>query len=114
MFLVLSCIVHISPKKQHKNWWKHNWNPFYTSITTIKNTLKKKEQTNLKLDQKYPHLLGDKFVNGDIFYLFKKHVCSFTFGGINITIFFRCDSNARNKICLALKNRFEITCISNK
>jgi hypothetical protein len=81
------------PKNKHKNWWKHNWNPFYTTITTIKNYPKKKREKKLKIKPKVFHLLGGKFVNGDCFNLFLKHVCSFTFGDINITIFLRCDSN---------------------
>jgi hypothetical protein len=46
-------------------------------------------------NQKYPCLLGDKFVNGNTFALLLKLICPFSLGGMNIIIFLRCGYNRK-------------------
>jgi hypothetical protein len=43
----------------------------------------------LRVDQKYPHSLDGKFVNGDILSLLLKLCCFITFGDIDIIIVLR-------------------------
>jgi len=84
--------MHIKPNKWHKNKWKYNCKPSHTSIIIINIQFQKiRIKQNLKVDQKYPHLLGGKFVNGDIFSLLLKFSCSITFGDIDIILVLRCD-----------------------
>jgi len=64
MSLALPYIMHINPNKSHKDGWKYYWKPFHISITTIRIHFKKVKN---KVNQKYPHLLGGKIVNGGIF-----------------------------------------------
>jgi hypothetical protein len=56
------------------------------------------DQFKKKVDQKYPHFLGGKFVNGDTFGLLLKLSCSITFGDIDIIIVLKCGHNRKYKI----------------
>jgi hypothetical protein len=73
--------MHINPNISHKDGWKYDWKPFHISITSIRICLKKVKN---KVNQKYPYLLGSKFVNGDFFCLLLTCICLFTFGDINV------------------------------
>jgi len=49
----------------------------------------------LKINQKYFCLLSDNFINGDIFGLLFKVICSFISGDMNIIIFLKCGYNKK-------------------
>jgi len=95
VYLDLPYIMHIKPTSSIKMGGNIIIN-HPTSLSLLYEFTFKKIRTKqiLKVDQKYPHLLGGKFVNGDTFSLLKKLNCFIIFRNIDIIIVLR---GGRNK-----------------